>query len=207
MLGNGPDEVKAKLFLQKMILSHIFFLYVKVCVVKSDYRTFVFNLVCTANRIREKRNLSASQEVTDAIILAGADIVANAVPAGTLSRAPESIMLSRGVGAFLCLIVASLIMWTEKEKKGLPKNEILAASFLVLFQMHIRDTIAHLATEGVRRFQMLTRLSEEDKNVKHYLGELNATVYNFIMTSDDEFAEKFADLFTAILEYNEIMPS
>ena len=157
--------------------------------------------------MREKRNLSASQEVTDAIILAGADIVANAVPAGTLSRAPESVMLSRGVGAFLCLIVASLIMWTEKEKKGLPKNEILAASFLVLFQMHARDTIAHLATEGVRRFQMLTQHSVDDRNVKYYLSELNATVYNFIMTSDEEFAEKFADLFTAILEYSEIVPS
>lgn len=170
-------------------------------------KSFIKNLMKRAQEIRSRQALESSEDLDDAVVLVSAAILADSVPLSTIMRVTRNPAHARAVGAFLCLVVASILMWIEKDGHKTSKNEVLASTFLVLYQMHERDIIASLASEGMRRFQSITQEALENRTVQEYLNGINQNIHRYIMTGDDSFTETFKDLYTALLEEKEIKPA
>ena len=171
------------------------------------YHGFVADLMERAQDIRTQKGLDPSDDLDDAVILVSAKILANSIPAGTILKVAGDRSYARSVGAFLCLVVASILMWIEKDGHRSSKNEVLASTFLTLYSMHERDTIAMLASEGMRRFQSITQEALDSRVVQEYMNSLNSSIHRYVTTGDDSLFETFSDLYTALLVEKETKPA
>jgi len=169
--------------------------------------SFISNLMKRAQEIGPKGALDPSEDLDDAVVLVSANILANSIPPKAILAVVKDPSHARSVGAFLCLIVASILMWIEKDGHRISKNEVLASTFLVLYQMHERDIVASLASEGMRRFQSISQEAMDNRVVQEYLNGINHNIHRYIMTGDDALAETFADLYTALLEEKNAKPA
>jgi len=161
---------------------------------------FVSSLLEVANKIRAAKKLPVSQDTGDAAVLVVADLLVNTIPLKSFARATTVPQLSNSIGALLCFVVSSIVMRAEKDGYDIPKNEVLAAAFLTLYQMHDRDTIVRLMTDGVRHYWSLVDSAPKSSSMQEYIDILNRTVVLYVMTADESLKDQVSYLYALMVQ-------
>jgi hypothetical protein len=161
---------------------------------------FVSSLLEVANKIRATKKLPVSQDTSDAAVLVVADLLANTVPPKSFATAATAPQLSNSIGALLCFVVSSIVIRAKKDGYDIPKNEVLAAAFLALYQMHDRDTIVRLMTDGVRHYWSLVESAPKSSSMQEYIDILNRTVVLYVMTGDESLKDQVSYLYALMVQ-------
>jgi hypothetical protein len=161
---------------------------------------FVSSLLEVANKIRAAKELPVFQDIGDAAVLVVADLLANAVPLKSFARAATASQLSSSIGALLCFVVSSIVIRAKEEGCDIPKNEVLAAAFPALYQMHDRDTIVRLMTDGVKHYWSLVESALKSSTMQEYIDILNRTVVLYVMTGDESLKDQVSYLYAVMVQ-------
>lgn len=162
--------------------------------------SFVSSLLEIVNKIRTAKNLETSQNTTDAAAFLATDLLATTVPRKSLSRVATAPELSNSIGALLCFVVSSIVIRAGKDGYNIPKNDVLAAAFLSLYQMHDRDTIVRLMAEGVRHYWSLLDSARANSNVQEQLKALDQAVVLYAMTGDESLKDQVSYLYAVMVQ-------
>jgi hypothetical protein len=77
---------------------------------------------------------------------------------------------------------------------------VLAAAFLALYQMHDRDTIVRLMTDGVRHYWSLVESAPKSSSMQEYIDILNRTVVLYVMTGDESLKDQVSYLYALMVQ-------